>query len=140
MAYWDDATNAAIEVKAKLSEKLNITNLGPPSPFLKSEIRRDCTGVSLGQEACIITILRRFGMEYTHHVSMPMHPKVNLDLAEDQGEKELEDITDYQAVMGSLMYAALATRQDILYALAALCCYNVRPLTSHITAGKRVLQ
>jgi len=114
MAYWEYATNAAIEVKAKLSEKFNITNLGPPSQFLKIEIHRDRTGVSLGQKACIITILRRFGMEHTHHVSMRMDPKVNLDLAEDQGEKELEDIKDYEAVMGSLMNAALATRQRYL--------------------------
>ena len=42
-----------------------------------------------------------------------MDPKLKLDLAKDQGEKELEDITDYQAVMGSLMYAALATQPDI---------------------------
>jgi len=38
-----------------------------------------------------------------------MDPNIRLDLDEDRGEKELEDITDYQAVMGSLMYAALAT-------------------------------
>ena len=30
---------------------------------------------------------------------MPMDPNVKLDLAEDWGEKELEDIRDYQAVV-----------------------------------------
>jgi len=63
-----------------------------------------------------------------------------LDLAEDRGEKQLEDITDYQAVVGSLMYAALATRPGISYAVAALSRYNPRPFTSHMTAAKRVLQ
>jgi hypothetical protein len=65
---------------------------------------------------------------------------LTLDLAEDWGEKELEDITDYQAVVGSLMYAALATRPDISYAVAALSRYNSRPFTSHMTAAERVLQ
>jgi len=69
-----------------------------------------------------------------------MDPNIKLDLAEDRGEKELEDITDYQAVVGSLMYAALATRPDISYAVAALSRYNSRPFTSHMTAAKRVLQ
>jgi hypothetical protein len=140
MAYPEAATKAAIEVKAKLSEKYIITNLGPARQFLGIEIHRDDTGISLGQKAYIATILRRFGMENTHGVSTPMDPNVKLDLAEDRGEKELEDITVYQAVVGSLMYAALATRPDISYADAALCCYNSRPFTSHITAAKRVFQ
>jgi len=69
-----------------------------------------------------------------------MDSNVPLDLAEDWGENELEDITDYQAVVGSLMYAALATRPDITYAVAALSRYNLRLFTSHMTAAKRVLQ
>jgi len=38
------------------------------------------------------------------------------------------------------MYAALATRPDISYAVAALSRYNSRPFTSHMTAAKLVLQ
>jgi hypothetical protein len=144
MSYPEAAAKAAIEVKAKLLEKYKITNLGPARQFLGIEIHRDGTGdgtgVSLGQKAYIITILRRFGMEHTHDVSTPMDPNVKLDLAEDRGEKELEDITNYQAIVGSLMYAALATRPDISYAVAALSRYNSRPFTSHMTAAKRVLQ
>jgi len=69
-----------------------------------------------------------------------MDPNVNLDLAEDWGEKELKDIKSYQAIVGSLMYAALATRSDISFAVAALCRYNSLPFTSHLTAADRVLQ
>jgi hypothetical protein len=71
-----------------------------------------------------------------------MDPNVKLDLAEDRGEKELdqEDITDYQAVVGSLMYATLATRRDISYAVAALSRHNLRPFTSYLTAAMRVLR
>jgi len=144
MSYPEAAAKAAIEVKAKLSEKYKITNLGPARQFLGIEIHRDGTGdgtgVSLGQKAYIITILRQFSMKHTYDVSMPMDPNVKLDLAEDRGEKELEDITDYQAVVGSLMYAALAPRPDISYAVAALSRYNSRPFTCHMTAAKRVLQ
>jgi hypothetical protein len=65
-----------------------------------------------------------------------MDPDVKLNWADDWGEKELEDITDYQAVVGSPMYAALATRPDISDAVAALSHYNSRPFTSHMTAAK----
>jgi hypothetical protein len=129
-------------VKAKLSEKYKITNLSPAHQFLGIEIRRDNTGISLGQRTYIATILRRFGMEHTHGVSTPMDPNVKLDLAKDQGEKEQEqeDITDYQAVVGSVMYPALATRPDNSYAVTILSRYISRPFTSHMTAAKRVLQ
>jgi hypothetical protein len=38
------------------------------------------------------------------------------------------------------MYAALGTRPDITYAVAALSRYNSRPLAVHLTAAKRVLR
>ena len=139
MSYPKAAAKAAIEVKMKHSEQYKITHLSPARQFLGIEIQYDGTGVSLGQKAYITTILRRFGMEHTHGVLMPMDPNIKLDLAEDRGEKELEDITDYQAVVGSLMYAALATQPDISYVVAALSCYNSQPFTSHMTAAKRVL-
>jgi len=94
MSYQEAAAKAAIEVKAKLSETCNITNLGPARQFLSIEIHHDCTKVSLSQRAYITTILWRFGMEHTHSILRPMDPNVKLDLAKDQGEKELEDITD----------------------------------------------
>jgi len=140
MSYPEAATKAAIEVKVKLSEKYKITNIGPARQFLGIEIHHDDIRISLSQKAYIATILRRFGMENTHGVSTLMDPNVKLDLAKDWGEKELDDITEYHAVVGSLMYAAHATRPDILYAVAALSRYNSRPFTSHMTAAKRVLQ
>jgi len=140
MSYPQAAAKAAIEVKAKHSQKYKIMNLGPARQFFGIEIHRDGTRVSLSQKAYIATILRQFDMEHTHRISTPMDPNVRLDLAEDWGEKELEDIIDYQAVVGSVMYAALATRPEISYAVTALSRYNSRPFTSHMTAAKRVLQ
>jgi hypothetical protein len=65
-----------------------------------------------------------------------------LDLAQDHREQELEleNITDYQAVVGSLVFTAHATRLDISYVVAALSWYNSRPFTCHLTAATRVLQ
>jgi hypothetical protein len=62
-----------------------------------------------------------------------MDPNVNPDLAEDPGEKELKDIKAYQTIVSSLIYAALAIRPDISFAVAALCRYNSRPFTSPLT-------
>jgi len=139
-SYPETATKVAIEVKAKLSEQYIIKNLGPARQFLGIQIHRDGTRVSLSQNAYITTLLWRFEREHTYGISTPMDANVRLDLAKDRGEKELEHIMDYQAVVESLMYTALATWPDISYAVAALSHYNSRPFTSHITTAKRVLQ
>jgi hypothetical protein len=73
-------------------------------------------------------------MKHGHSVLTPVDPNVKLDLAEDYGEKELKDITDYETVVGSLMYTALASRPDISYAVAAHSRYNSRPFTCHSPA------
>jgi len=74
MSYPETAAKAAIEVRATLSEKKKITNLGLAHQFLGIEMHRDEIGtrISLGQKAYITTILGRFSMEHTHGVSTPM--------------------------------------------------------------------
>ena len=148
MMYPEDASKAAIKVKARFSEKYKITNLSPACQFLGIEIHRKeistgtgtGTAISLGQKTFITTILKRFNIQNAHGASTPMDPNVKLDLAEVRGEKELKDIKGYQKIVGAWMYMALATRPDISFAAAALCQYNSRPFTRHLTAAKRVLQ
>lgn len=102
MSYPQAAAKAAIKVQANLSEKYMITNLLSVRQCLAIKIHHDENGtrITLGQNVCITTIVRRFSMEYTHSVSIPMDTKITLDLAQDWGEMELEDITDYQIVVG----------------------------------------
>jgi hypothetical protein len=111
----ESATKAAIEVTVQLSEKYKITKLCPARQFLGIEIHRDDHSICLGQKAFITTILKPFHMHDAHAVATPMDPNVKLDLVDDRGEKELdkESVKHYQAIVGSLMYSALATRPDI---------------------------
>jgi hypothetical protein len=130
------------EVKARLYDKFKITNLTLARQFLGIEIHHKVNGpdICLGQKAFITMILKWFNMQNAHDVSTPMDPNVKLDLAQDQGEKELKYIKGYQAIIELLQYAALATRPDISFAVAALSQYNSRTFTSHLTGAKRVLE
>jgi hypothetical protein len=68
-----------------------------------------------------------------------MDYRVRLDVAE--GEMlSLEDQGLYLSIVVSLMYAAMATRPDISFAVAALSRYNSAPSSVHLTAAKRVLR
>jgi len=46
----------------------------------------------------------------------------------------------YASLVGSLMYAALGTRPDIMFAVVALSRYNTKATEAHWNAGKRVLR
>ena len=78
-------------------------------------------------------------METVQGAATPLDDKVKLDLAEEEEDGEV-DPKLYQAIVGSLMYIALATRPDISFAVAALSRYNSRPFARHLTAAQRVLR
>ncbi len=42
--------------------------------------------------------------------------------------------------MGSLLYAAIATRPDIAYAVGVVSKFNSKPTQTHLTAVKRILR
>jgi hypothetical protein len=54
-------------------------------------------------------------MENTHGVPTPMYSNEKFDLAKESGEKALDDkgVDVSQAIIGSLIYIAVATRPDI---------------------------
>ena len=50
------------------------------------------------------------------------------------------DPVAYQSMVGSLLYAAMATHPDIAHAVGAVSKFNSRPTVVHLTAVKRILR
>jgi hypothetical protein len=100
-------------------------DLGPVRQFLGLEISRNGDIIALGQQAYIDTILQRFEMSTAYGVQTPLDPNVRLDGYGQQGGVEV-DPTQYQTIVGSLMYAALGTRPDNPISgnrwIAYVCC------------------
>ena len=46
----------------------------------------------------------------------------------------------YQSMVGSLLYAAIASRPDIAQAVGAVSKFNSKPTQTHLTAVKRILR
>ena len=136
VAYKD--SSKAREIKDLLQKEYKMQDLGEARRFLGLDIRRHCDGsYSINQTRYVDSILRRFGMEKAKTAPTPLHKDTMLDQFQhdqsvDQGE--------YLRMVGSLMYAALGTRPDIAYAVAALSAYNHNPWMVHLTAAKRVLR
>jgi hypothetical protein len=139
VAYADGSSERAIDVKNALMKQYQMSNLGPAKRFLGLDITRLPDGsILLSQQTYIDSILKRFGMEDANPVPTPLHHKTRLDI-EMSTDREA-DSAIYQAIVGSLMYAATSTRPDIAYAVAAVCRYHSKLYTTHMTAAKRVLR
>jgi len=140
LLYAKSAKARAIDVKESLMRQYKMKNLGPVKQFLGLEINRLPDGsVTLGQQSYINSILHRYGMENANTVSTPMDHKTRLDNVSNNADAEADQAL-YQSIVGSLMYAAQATRPDIAFAVAALSRYLLKPYKTHMTAAKRVLR
>jgi hypothetical protein len=131
-------------LKRELSIRFEMKDLGEAKRFLGMEIEHGFDGVArtpvikIHQADYIRTLLQRHGMEDCNPVSTPMDPSVNLTATTDTDVKV--DSCHYQQYIGELMFAAIATRPDIMYAVSQLSSFNSNPCQRHLAAAKHVLR
>ena len=125
------------EVKAKLTERFKMTDLGPAQQYLGIEIIREEKGsILLRQTTYLKKVLERFGMQNCKAVSTPMDPglmSVMMPSNEDHQAHE-DTIYWYGSAVGSLMFAATMTRPDFAQALGVLSRYCINPDSTHVAA------
>jgi hypothetical protein len=78
-------------------------------------------------------ILKRAGMKDSKPVHTPMDPNVALIANTSEPEKKESKCTSvkYATCIGELLYAAYATRPDILYATTMLAQFTSNPAGEH---------
>ena len=133
------------DCKRKINERHSITDLGPIHWLLGIKITRDrgLRTLALSQESFIDTIIRRFNLENAKAIPFPITPNVmysTKDAPTDQTEAARMAKTPYRRAIGSLMYAAVATRPDISYAVSTLSQFLENPGETHWEAVKRVFR
>jgi Reverse transcriptase (RNA-dependent DNA polymerase) len=133
------------EVKKKLRTELEVTDLGEIHWLLGIEIRRNCENQSimLSQKSYIDSIIKRFGLEDAKLLASPMEPSAHLTNTQCPAtSREIGDMRDvpYREAVGSLMYATIATRPDIAFAIGILSRFSTNPGRAHWEAVKRVFR
>jgi Reverse transcriptase (RNA-dependent DNA polymerase) len=133
-------------VKAQLSHEFEMKDLGQLEHFLGMRISRHQNGnIAIDQNGYIRQILKRFGMDASKTVSTPFATGSRL-VSANHDEKGAAapstnvEIKEYQAMVGSLMYAMLCTRPDLAYAIQQLSQFNANPTNAHFQAAKRVFR
>ena len=71
-------------------------------------------------------------------MATPMNPSVQL-VKSDEVSKDTDKLL-FQQILGSLQYAASATRPDIAYAVNAIARHAAQPSETHMTCLRHVLR
>ena len=86
------------------------------------------------QRQYIYSLLERYGLSQAKLSTTPADTKVKL--VKDDGVSKLIDPICYQLMVGSLLYAAIATRPNIVQAVGAVSKFKSCPTEAHLTAVK----
>ena len=135
----NDASVLAAE-KAKISSEFDMDDRGEIHYILGMEVKRDRSQkiITISQKAYLESVLTRFSMQNCNPVSTPLETGKRFKRLGD--DDETVNIKLYQAAIGSLNYAAIATRPDLSLAVGMLSQHMVNPGTDHWSGVKRVLR
>src|SRR5258708_23907463 len=111
-------------------------DLGEAHWFLAMEITRDRVARTISIDQCqyIRKILRCFGLDKVQPVSTPMAANLKLPKMESLSINQRL----YQSMLGSLMYAVIGTRPNIMFTIHYLSQHSIAPGEQHLNAMKCV--
>ena len=127
-------------VKQALAERFKMKDLGEIHYCLGITIVHDKerNSICMHQKQYVNSIVEKFGLASAKTVATPADG--NVQLRKDDGVSKDVDATMYQSMVGSLLYAAIATRPDIAQAVGVVAKYCSKPNETHMTAVKRILR
>ena len=131
----------AIEaLKAALTKAYPIKDMGEIGTCLGIRITRNRSlrTLELDQEAYLLNVLADYSMENCNPVATPVEGYANL--LKSTPEEPRTDQNRYMSIVGSINYAALATRPDLAYIASQLAQHCADPSVRHYNAANRVLR
>jgi hypothetical protein len=132
MAIMSPSRDLVDEFKCQLAEKFEIEDNGPISSFLGLKVTRNRTArtLKLSQKTYIESLVKEFlHGELVNSKPTPLEPNQRLEPNQDPVDEKLR--TEYQQLVGSLMWLALRTRLDIAYHVSILSRFLQNPSRSH---------
>lgn len=133
------------KLKDLLKAEFEMKDLGPARRILGMDIFRDRNAGSLvlSQERYLNQVLKTFNMEEAKEVQTPIGSQFKLHaISKKEAEEcaaEMEDIP-YASAVGSIMYAMVGSRPDLVYAVGLVSRYMGRPSKDHWSAVKWIMR
>ncbi|KAG8488484.1 hypothetical protein CXB51_016201 [Gossypium anomalum] len=125
-----------LQTKENFSIRFQMKEVRQLKHFLGLEIDHTSEGILLHQQKYSRDLLKRFGMSECKPITTPV--ELNANICSLDG-KDLEDVTMYRQLIGSLIYLTL-TRPDISYAVGVMSRYMQSLKKSHLERVRRILR
>jgi len=144
--YIDDITLAGPDrpqrenLKKLLKQEFEFSDLGPLTWLLGIQVEWQEDSATLSQRTYIDQLLVRFGMNTCNPISLPLDPNKFKYLLQAQDGDNLADVSQYQQIVGSLMYLVIGTRPDLAFTVSALSQFCSKPTQQHMGTLKQVLR
>jgi hypothetical protein len=134
-----DSSDFLAWVKAEIMKEFGLKDLGAAKQFLGVEFIRDLARKELWmhQSTYITTLLDDLGMGNCNPAKTPM----DVNRSDFSTEPVLADRrTEYQMLIGKLLFLSICTRPDISYTVNSLAQHSSAPRQSNFDAIKRTLR
>ncbi|GJV18967.1 ribonuclease H-like domain-containing protein [Tanacetum coccineum] len=125
--------------KVFLKSKFMIKDLGKLKYFLGIEVVDTDKGICLNQRKYVLNLLSEYGMLACKPTKTPLMSKIVISNEAFENDPLLENVTDYQKLMGKLIYLT-NTRPDISYVVHCLSQFMHSPLSSHLKIAFKILR
>lgn len=123
-------------VKSKLQKAFDLRDMGALHHCLGIRFTHVGGEMRLSQKVYIENLIDKFNMTDCKPACTPMELSLKLEKNENKDDRNYP----YQKLIGSLMYLAVATRPDIMFAVSYLSQYNTCYGSEHWQAAKRVIR
>ena len=112
-----------------------MSDLGQLSWFLGIEFRFEDGKIKMSQRHYLKKLLCKYKMEDCKPRAIPSEQKLSFST-----DKEVQDVTKYREMVGSLVYAMTSTRPDLCWIVTKLSQYLAKPTIEHHVCVKHVLR
>jgi hypothetical protein len=144
LAYVDDIiitgpnTDLVHSKKKLFMEKWECRDLGACQEFLRMRIKNHSNKIYLDQVSYLDKILTRFGMTDAKHAQTPLPTGYKPEPFEGTSRPQLR--SQYQSVIGSLLYLMLGTRPDIAFAVTQMAKFAANPSDEHLNKAFHIMR
>ncbi|GKB43529.1 ribonuclease H-like domain-containing protein [Tanacetum coccineum] len=125
--------------KEFLKSKFMIKDLGKLKYFFGIEVVDTDKGICFNQRKYVLDLLSEYGMLTCKPVKTPLMSKLVISNKASENDPILENVTDYQKLMGKLIYLT-NTRPDISYDVHCLSQFMHSSLSSHLKIAFKILR
>lgn len=127
------------QFKKDLASLLRITDKGELRFCLNMQVdwNHDSNTAKVSQKKFILGLLEKYGKENCKPADTPVATGTIFEKATKLNA--INNVSEYQSLIGSLLYVANCTRPDISFAVSKLCQYMSAPSNVHMNVANRIL-